>query len=100
MSSKKPTAITSSAKSSIKEDGSIAGCIEDAVEPFGQSLEELTQSIEDMKAALALPVLTLDDMPKPSVSREQRRGQPTISHERVRAELGLDEPDDTSQASE
>jgi hypothetical protein len=80
-----------------KDDGSIAGCTEDAVEPYGQSLEELTQSIEDMKAALALPVLTLADIPEPSVTREQRRGQPTMSHERVRAELGLDEPDDKTE---
>ena len=34
------------------EDGAIVGCTADAVEPFGSTLEELAQSIEDFKAAL------------------------------------------------
>jgi hypothetical protein len=45
------------------EDGSIVGCTANAVEPFGSTLEELAQSIEDFKAALTLPVLSLNDIP-------------------------------------
>jgi hypothetical protein len=76
------------------EDGSIIGCTADAVEPFGSTLEELAQSIEDFKAALALPVLTLKDIPESSPEREKRNNGKTISHEQLRAQLGLDKTAD------
>lgn len=78
------------------EDGSIIGCTADAVEPFGSTLEELAQSIEDFKAALALPVLTLKDIPESSPELEQRTNGKTIAHEQLRAQLGLDNTTDRS----
>jgi hypothetical protein len=72
------------------EDGSIITCTADAVEPFGSTLDGLAQSIEDFKAALALPVLTLADMPKAQPELERRKNGITISHEQLRARLGLD----------
>jgi hypothetical protein len=59
------------------------------VEPFGSTLEELTQSIEDFKTALTLPVLTLNDIPESSPTLETRKNGQTISHEQLRAQLGL-----------
>jgi hypothetical protein len=76
------------------EDGSIISCTADAVEPFGSTFEELAQSIEDFKAALALPVLTLKDIPESSPELEKRNNGKTISHEQLRAQLGLDQTAD------
>ena len=72
------------------DDGTILACTAEPVEPFGQSIEELARSIEDLKAALQLPVLTFDDIP-PSEAVEQlsERGS-TVSQEDIRATLGLD----------
>ncbi len=79
------------------EDGSIITCTADPVEPFGSTLEELAQSIEDFKAALTLPVLTLADMPESHPDLERRRNGRTISHEQLRAQLGLDDPQNRSE---
>jgi hypothetical protein len=75
------------------EDDSIVGCTENAVEPWGKSLEELTRNIEWFKEALELPILTLADIPTPPEKSEQNcdRGE-NISHDRLMAELGLTEP--------
>ena len=81
------------------EDGSIISCTADAVEPFGSTLEALAQSIEDFKAALALPVLTLKDIPESSPELEKRRNGKTISHEQLRAQLGLDDTEDHSDTA-
>jgi hypothetical protein len=71
------------------EDGSVAGCTANAVEPFGSTLEELAQSLEDFKASLTLPILTLNDIPESSPARETRKNGQTISHEQLRVQLGL-----------
>lgn len=76
------------------EDGSIITCTANPVEPFGSTLEELAQSIEDFKAALALSVLTLKDIPESHPELERRKNGRTISHEQLRAQLGLDETQD------
>lgn len=78
------------------ENGSIIGCTADAVEPFGTTIEELAQSIEDFKAALTLPVLTLKDIPESVAELKHRKNGKTISHEQLRAQLGLDSPPDRS----
>ena len=71
------------------EDGSIIGCTENAVEPSGQSLDELTQDIEWFRQALDLPILTLADIPlDQDLERRQGNGQ-FVSHEQLLAELGL-----------
>lgn len=74
------------------EDGSIIGCTANAVEPFGRSIEELTASIADFHAALALPVLTLAEMPQPSMPPKKRANGRTFSSAEVRAQLGLSDP--------
>lgn len=79
------------------EDGSIITCTANPVEPFGSTLEELAQSIEDFKAALVLPVLTLKDIPESHPELEQHKNGGTISHEQLRAQFGLDELHDRSE---
>ena len=71
------------------EDGTLVGCTADSVEPFGSTLEELAQSLEDFNAALALPVLTLKDIPESSPKREKQKTGKTLSHEQLRIQLGL-----------
>lgn len=72
-----------------EEDGSILGCTENAVEPFGGSLEELAQNIEWFKEALKLPVLTLADIPQMIKKNGKRDRSKNISHKQLVAELGL-----------
>jgi hypothetical protein len=75
-------------------DGAILGCTENAVEPAGRSLEELTQDVEWFKEALAMPVLTLADIPGPTgmgTARTKDRSQ-NLSREQLMTELGLEEP--------
>ena len=79
-----------------EEDGSIISCTADAVEPVGSTLEELAQSIEDFKAALALPVLTLKDIPELSPALEKQKNGKTISHEQLRIQLGLNDAQERS----
>jgi hypothetical protein len=79
------------------EDGSLLGCTENAVEPWGQSLEELAKNIEWFKEALALPVLTLADIPEPQIKLEQKQERVgNISHEQLMIELGLANPSPTN----
>jgi hypothetical protein len=70
------------------DDGAIMGCTENPVEPFGRTLDELAQSLDDFKAALALPVLTLDDIP-PAIEAPKPAHSKTFSSAQVRAKLGL-----------
>lgn len=71
------------------DDGTLLGCTANAVEPVGHTLEELAGSIEEFKAALALPVLTLNDMPTPISTPEQRLAGRRVSSAEARALLGL-----------
>jgi hypothetical protein len=71
------------------QDGAIVGCTANAVEPFGRTLDELAQTLEEFQAALALPILTLNDIPKLSAQPEQKRQVETVSHEHLRSQLGL-----------
>jgi hypothetical protein len=70
------------------EDGSIITCTADPVEPFGSTLEDLAEAIEDFRAALALPVLTLSDMPDSPPELERWRSGKGIPFEDVLTELG------------
>ena len=72
------------------EDGAILGCTANAVEPIGTTLDELARDIDDFKAALSLPVLTVADMPEPAAAPQPRPHGKTISHEELRAQLGLE----------
>ena len=81
------------------EDGIILGCTSDPVEPFGQSLDELAHAIDDFKAALALPMLTFDDIPQPAETAPSRQHSHTIRQEDIRATLGLaDDPESLKSA--
>ena len=79
------------------EDGAILSCTVNAVEPFGSTLEELAQSIDDFKAALALPVLTLKDIPESASVLEEKKNGKTISHEQLRRQLGVIDMQDSSE---
>ena len=75
------------------EDDSLLACTKNAVEPWGKSLEELAQNIEWFKEALALPVLTIGDIPVQSMKSDIHREESgNISHEQLMVELGLAEP--------
>jgi len=71
------------------EDGAILGCTANAVEPYGSTLEELAQALADFQSALALPVLTVGDIPQPATAPERKRGSHSISSEQLRVQLGL-----------
>lgn len=71
------------------EDGAIVGCTANAVEPFGETLDELRTSITEFQAALTLPVLTLADIPQPTATRTKTKRSPALSSADVRARLGL-----------
>jgi hypothetical protein len=69
------------------EDSSVVGCTENAVEPFGESLDELAKDIEWFKEALELPVLTLADIPRPSRKGQKRNRSKNVSRKQLVAEL-------------
>jgi hypothetical protein len=69
------------------EDGSIATCTENAVEPMGDSFDELAADLLHFQRALSLPVLTLADIPE-GKPFDLDRGE-TISHEALMEKLGL-----------
>ena len=73
------------------EDGAILGCTAEPVAPFGQSVDELAQTIADFQAALALPVLTFDDIPQPAVTMQSHDRANNVRQEDIRATLGLEE---------
>ena len=81
------------------EDGTIISCTANAVEPFGSTLEELAQSIDDFKAALALPVLTLKDIPESAPTLEKQKNGRTLSHEQLRRQLGVNDAQDCPDTS-
>ena len=55
-----------------EEDGSIFACTQDAVKPFGETVEELAQDIKYFKQALKLPVLTMADIPGASAAKQKK----------------------------
>jgi hypothetical protein len=70
--------------------GAIVACTADAVEPVGSTLEELRRCLDDFRAALAQPVLTLKDIPEAvSQPRNQMSGK-TVPLAELRARLGLE----------
>lgn len=72
------------------DDNSIVACTESAVEPMGESLQELARDIDSFKAALKLPVLTLADIPSRPRKRRNRDRSKNLTSEQVRVEFGLD----------
>ncbi len=69
-------------------DGSILACTENAVEPTGESLEELAQDIEWFGEALTLPVLTLADVPRHGRKTKRKNGKENLSHQQLARQLG------------
>ena len=45
-----------------RENGSITSCSEEAIAPFGETVEELQEVIELMKAAFDKPAIPYDDI--------------------------------------
>ena len=45
-----------------KDDGSISSCSEDAPAPFGETVEELQEVVELMKAAFNKPIIPYEDI--------------------------------------
>jgi hypothetical protein len=54
------------------------------------TFDELARTIDDLKAALDLPVLTKADMPAPTTTVGERLREPRLSASEVRKRLGLD----------
>lgn len=81
------------------DDGCIAGCTQDAVEPVGRSLKALAEDIKSFKEALKLPVLTLADMPRPRKKKHRHDRSKNLTLEQVRVGLGLDKPPKRTSAS-
>ncbi len=71
------------------DNGLLVGCTESAVEPMGESLEELAKDIDSFKEALKLPILTLADIPSRPRRKRNRDRSKNLAVEQVRAELEL-----------
>lgn len=73
-----------------EQDGAILAC-SDPAPTEADSISELTALLDDLRAALALPILTLEDVPAQSELRSPSASRaPTLSHAAVLAELGLE----------
>jgi hypothetical protein len=70
------------------EGGEITGCTANPVEPFGETLAELHQCLQDFQAALELPILTLADLPQCSEFPRSLSSN-SLSSEQVYEALGL-----------
>jgi hypothetical protein len=68
------------------DKGAIAACSEKETMPFGESLEELQEELNQLLAALKKPVLSADDVPPQSDRPTAKRGK---SLQAVRQQLGL-----------
>jgi len=62
-------------------------------------LDELARDIAWFKVAVALPVLTLDDIPQETMWKHHRDRGHNISHEQLLAELGLNGSETTPTKS-
>ena len=80
------------------EGGSIVACTADAVEPMGNTLDELAHCLDDFRAALGLPVLTLKDIPEASPRSANQRPGKTVPQAELRARLGLESIQDDEDA--
>ena len=80
-------------------DGSIVACTENAVEPFGETLEELAQDLEYFNEALELPVLTMADIPQPSRKKQKKPRGKNLSREQLMAELSKPKVKSTRQVA-
>lgn len=73
------------------DDGTILACSAQPAELFGQSTDELARVLEDVQAALQLPVLTMDDIPPPEQRPPSPERAPSVRQGDIRATLGLHE---------
>lgn len=77
------------------DNGEIGGCSQDPITPFGHDLQDLTNDLATLQAALQLPILNLDEIDKaaqkPAIDHAVG---PNMSLATLRAELNqdLDEP--------
>lgn len=82
-----------------EDDGSIFACTQDAVNPFGETLEELAQDLKYLKQALKLPVLTMADIPSPSHKKQKKARGKNISLDELVAELNKPKSKSVRQAA-
>ncbi|HSF72337.1 MAG TPA: hypothetical protein VLA84_00895, partial [Microcoleus sp.] len=68
------------------DKGAIAACSEKETAPFGESVEELQEELNQLLAALKKTVISADDVPPPSDRPKAKRGK---SLQAVRQQLGL-----------
>jgi hypothetical protein len=80
------------------ESGAIVTCTADAVEPMGSTLDELARCVDDFRGALALPVLTLKDIPEASPRSANQTPEKTAPQAELRARLGLESVPDDEEA--
>jgi hypothetical protein len=66
--------------------GAITACSQKAVEPFGESLEDLQEELNLLQAALKQKVLSASDVPVQGVPPKVNRGK---SLQAVRQQFGL-----------
>lgn len=71
------------------ENDNIIACSQDGFEPYGETLDELRQCLDDLKAALHRPVLTLSDIPVPQQNSKKDLNLDTLSADAVRKKLDL-----------
>ncbi|NJR25145.1 MAG: hypothetical protein HC786_24815 [Richelia sp. CSU_2_1] len=68
------------------DKGAIAACSEKEVAPFGESLAELQEELNQLLAALKKQVISAADVPPPNDRPQVKRGK---SLQAVRQQLGL-----------
>lgn len=74
------------------ENKEILSCTANAVEPWGETLEDLIKDLEAFKAATLLSVLTLADIPADSKKEKRQRNQKqkqNLTHEQLLAQLEI-----------
>lgn len=68
------------------DEGAIVACSEKAIEPFGQSLEDLQKELNLLQTAVTKKVLSTSDIPNQTVRPKAKRGKSLAA---VRQQLGL-----------
>lgn len=68
------------------DEGAIVACSEKAIEPFGESLEDLTKELNLLQTSVTKKVLTASDIPNQTVRPKAKRGKYLAA---VRQQLGL-----------
>jgi predicted glycosyltransferase len=82
------------------DQGDILSCTDSAVEPSGQTIEELAKDIEYFREALGLPVLTLADIPDTPATAPRHGQSQNTSMAQILQELAAAEAHDPYTAKQ